>query len=49
MKNLLDIESLTVEDINYILERAAFYKKKLQGNEPCSDVFVWQNYIKYVF
>lgn len=38
MKNLLDIESLTVEDINYVLERAAFYKKKLQGNEPCSDV-----------
>lgn len=38
MKNLLDIETLTVEDINYVLERTSFYKKKLQGNESCSDV-----------
>ena len=38
MKNLLDIEHLSAENIEEILERSAFFKKALEAKQSCTEV-----------
>lgn len=49
MKNLLDIATITREDVEYVLEKASYYKSCIENKRICNDVLAGKVVVNMFF